>query len=416
MPEGLEMSAAPNGAACQPAFATGAEELPAGELPAVELFAGVVGQRDAVARLRRAAVGPVHAYLLVGPPGSGKRALARGFGAALLCPTGGCGACEVCRRALAGLHPDLLEVERAGAALGVDQVREVVRLAGRRPVEGHRQVMVIGDVHLGRLAMPALLKTLEEPPGDTVFVLLADAVASHMATIASRCVRVEIGPVPPGEIAAWLESEGMERSHAVEIAGAAGGSIERARLMSEDPGFLQRRELWASVPARIDGTGASVVVLAAELLASAESATEVLRRRHAEEMNELVSRAKEAGERALAGRKEIEERHHREERRFRVDELRAGMGVLAGVLRDRLVAAAGAPDPEQALDPEQASGLPDSSGLRSMPDAVAPSSGVRRWLEAVGYVEQSMVDLGRNPNEPLLLQVLLVRLSMALGA
>lgn len=69
-------------------------------LPAASLFAGVVGQADAVAQLRAAARHPVHAYLLVGLPGLGQRALVRGFAGALLCPLGGCGECDVCRRAL----------------------------------------------------------------------------------------------------------------------------------------------------------------------------------------------------------------------------------------------------------------------------------------------------------------------------
>ena len=94
---------------------------PVSATPAVDrsrhpvLFAGVVGQERAVARLWSAARRPVHAYLFHGPPGSGKRAAARGLAAALLCPDGGCGVCNSCRRALAGTHPDLVTVERTGA-------------------------------------------------------------------------------------------------------------------------------------------------------------------------------------------------------------------------------------------------------------------------------------------------------------
>src|SRR6516162_1857891 len=93
------------------------------------LFAGVVGQERAVAQLAAAARSPVHAYLLVGPPGTGKRAAAQAFAAALLCPNGGDGTCESCRQALAGVHPDLVVVERAGAAISVPQAAEITRLA-----------------------------------------------------------------------------------------------------------------------------------------------------------------------------------------------------------------------------------------------------------------------------------------------
>jgi len=102
------------------------------------LFDDAVGQDTAVDRLRASARRPVHAYLLVGPPGVGQEALVRGFAAALLCPDGGCGVCSTCRRTLAGVHPDLVEVHRSGASLSVDDARRVVRLAQRRPIESRR--------------------------------------------------------------------------------------------------------------------------------------------------------------------------------------------------------------------------------------------------------------------------------------
>ena len=84
------------------------------ERPVLSLFDEVVGQPRAVAALRAAAHHPVHAYLFRGPAGSGAAAAARAFAAAVLCPDGGCGHCETCRRALAGTHPDLVSVERTG--------------------------------------------------------------------------------------------------------------------------------------------------------------------------------------------------------------------------------------------------------------------------------------------------------------
>ena len=85
---------------------------PSTTMPAATLFDEVVGQPAAVAQLMAASRRPVHAYLLHGPPGSGKRPAARALAAALLCPDGGCGHCNTCRRALAGTHPDLVVVER----------------------------------------------------------------------------------------------------------------------------------------------------------------------------------------------------------------------------------------------------------------------------------------------------------------
>ncbi|MDQ1423295.1 MAG: polymerase subunit delta, partial [Acidimicrobiaceae bacterium] len=81
----------------------------------------IVGQPDAVVQLAAAASAPVHAYLFVGPAGSGKRAAGRAFAAALICADGGCGHCRDCRLALAGQHPDIREVERTGPAISVEQ-------------------------------------------------------------------------------------------------------------------------------------------------------------------------------------------------------------------------------------------------------------------------------------------------------
>src|SRR5687768_4088024 len=102
------------------------------------LYDDVVGQAAAVAALQAAARSPVHAYLFEGPPGTGKRTAARSFAAALLCPEGGCGACDVCARVRAGVHPDLVVYEREGARMAIDDARELARLAARSPAEGER--------------------------------------------------------------------------------------------------------------------------------------------------------------------------------------------------------------------------------------------------------------------------------------
>ena len=358
-------------------------------LPAPELFAGVVGQDAAVAQLRAAARRPVHAYLFVGGRGDGRHEIVRGFAAALLCPSGGCGHCEVCRRTLAGVHPDLVEFERAGASLSALAAREIVRLAARRPIEAHRQVLVVRDAQLVGASVPMLLKTLEEPPKATFFVLLADFVPADLATIASRCVRVDLRAVPAAELSAWLEGRGIDVELAAELADAAGGSVERARLLSEDPGFAARRALWQSVPSRLDGTGASVGALAAELVASAEMAAEPIRERHRQELEALAAAAEQTGARGVAGRKEIEDRHKRAERRWRTDELRSGLGTLAAAYRDRLVA----------------------SAPRGGTGSAGGDARMRELAGAVAAVEEAAVELVRNPNETLLLEALLVRLS-----
>ncbi|HVC71382.1 MAG TPA: hypothetical protein VNC61_14095 [Acidimicrobiales bacterium] len=365
-----------------------------GDLPVRALFSEVVGQDGAVDRLRAMAHRPVHAYLLVGPPGVGQRALVRGFSAALLCPRRGCGTCSTCRRALAGVHPDLVEVDRSGPSVTVDDARRIVRLAQRRPLEARRQVVAVSDLHLARLAAPVLLKTLEEPPGDTVFLMVAEMVPPELVTVASRCVRIDLPPVAPETLSSWLTGQGVEEGLAREMATAARGSVDRARLLVDDAGFAARRRVWRDVPGRLDGTGATVAGVAAELLAAAEEAVEPLRQRHASDLAVLAEQAERNGERGVSGRKEIEDRQHREERRMRADELKAGLAVLAGAYRDRLVA--------------EVSG-PRSSGAVRMAERVRELSGA---VEAVEAVCEEMV---RNPNESLMLEALLVRLSAVTG-
>jgi DNA polymerase-3 subunit delta' len=340
------------------------------------LYTEVIGQERAVAQLRAAAVAPVHAYLLVGPAGSGKRAAARSFAASLLCAHGGCGECIDCTRASAERHPDVVVVERQGPSISADQAREIVVLAARSPVEGARKVLVLVDFHLVQQQAPILLKTIEEPPESTVFVVLAEDVPRELVTIASRCVRIDFGAVPAERIAAALEAGGADPVLAAEVARAAIGRMDRARLLLTDADFAARRDAWRTVPRRLDGSGATAAVVADELLAHVKAAEEPLVARHQAELAALEERVRVSGERG-SGRRQLDERHRRERRRLRTDELRFGLATLLTVYRD----------------------------------ALAGSGDARGCLDAITAIEAANRELLRNPNETLMLQALLVRLS-----
>jgi DNA polymerase-3 subunit delta' len=352
--------------------------------PVPELFNEVVGQDEAVATLRAAARHPVHAYLFRGPAGNGGLAAAYGFAAALLCPDGGCGVCATCQRALAGSDPDLHIIRRSGASLSVDDAHQLVALAHRRPLQAARQVAIVTDVHLGGKAAPALLKTLEEPPGETVFVLLADDLTPELSTVASRCVQVAFSPVPRSVLVQWLTGRGVPADMAAVVADSSGGNPGRARVMVDDPDVAARSALWASVPEQLTGSGETAAQLARLVLESAEKAVEPLRTEHARQIERLTAEAKEMGERGLPGRKEILEHHQREERRWRTDALRAGLGALARAYGGRVV-----------------------GGVGTVPIGDMEA---RAAVDAVSLITETTRALPRNPNEALLLQSLFARL------
>jgi len=333
---------------------------------------------------------PVHAYLLHGPPGSGKRAAARGLAGALLCPSAGCGKCNSCRRALAGSHPDLVTVERSGATLDIDEARVITMRAQRRPLESARQVLMVNDIHLAGRAAPALLKTIEEPPASTVFVLVADDLPSSLTTIVSRCVQIPFDAISPTVMTAWLVDHGVDVALAESVAAASGGRLDRARLLVNDAGFAARQQRWRSVPTRLDGTGAAAATMSSELLASADEALAPLREQHAQEIAALVEQSEVGGSKGVPGRKQMEDRHKREERRWRTDDLRFGLATLAEVYRDRLV---------------------DTVGAATGPGSPGSASERRRAARQVDAISEASAALGRNANESLLMDALMVELS-----
>ncbi|HSB86818.1 MAG TPA: hypothetical protein VLD86_10935 [Ilumatobacteraceae bacterium] len=341
------------------------------------VWAAVVGQPQAIARLTRAAVDPVHAYLFVGPAGSTKHEASRAFAAMLMAGRDDPSQRDA-RLALAGVHPDVREIERHGARISAEQVADIIRNASLAPVEGTRKVMILHDFHL--LDAPAaarLLKTLEEPPESTIFIVLADQVTPELVTIASRCVRVVFTALSNEVVSAELVESGIDPDTALLAAEAAEGNLTRARVLATDPGLMARRDAFAAVASRLDGTGSTVVRLSAELLALIDAAAAPLAARQAAEIADLESRVAATGERG-SGRKQLEDQHKRELRRHRADELRSGLGVLAGSYRDALL-----------------------GGHLPRPDAAAT---------AVTRIHASLEAMERNPNETLLLQALLLDL------
>jgi DNA polymerase III subunit delta' len=343
----------------------------------VDVWADVVGQERAVQRLQAAASSPVHAYLLVGPEGAGKRSAARAFAATILAEGASPEETERHQRlALAEQHPDLRVVEPQGATVRREEAEAIVRHATRSPSEGRRKVVVgIGLQSIEDAAIGLMLKTIEEPPASTVFVFLATEVVPELVTIASRCNVIELHPVTPAAVAARLVAEGIDPGRAQAVAAAARGDLRRARLLASDERVAVRHRALLELPGRLDGTGARAAELAAEIKALIDDAQEPLDQRQAAEAAEIDERIERYGLRG-SGKKELEDRHKREVRRHRTAELRFAFATLAGVYRDAL---------PTAHRPEQ-------------------------LIAACRRIDDAAIALERYPNESLLLQALLARL------
>ena len=202
------------------------------------MWTQIAGQERVVARLRRAIeLGRVpHAYLFAGPPGAPMYDAGIALAMALSCTRArgeGCGECDACRKIAAGIHPDVVTLVREGAAqiVPIESVRnQVIARMGLPPHEGDVRVFLVEEAtSLAPPAANALLKTLEEPPARTLFVLCTTAPEQLLPTIRSRCQRVRFaggGALPSDADAA--RAERVERL-AAELAG------ERP-----EPGLAQR--------------------------------------------------------------------------------------------------------------------------------------------------------------------------------
>jgi DNA polymerase-3 subunit delta' len=234
-----------------------------------------------------------HAYLFAGPEGVGKRRVAYAFIARLLCsspdPTGeACGQCRHCRRVLetpgwyddkgpfpakddppqlAPRHPDVLTLVAHGNFIKISQVREALRVVPFQPVEAALRFVVIDDAHLmNDEAANALLKTLEEPPARTRFILVSSMPTNLLVTIRSRCQRIAFGRLADAEIAEILARRGADATLADNAIALAQGSARLAIALLDDPLVQQwdplaKRLLAASSPPEVHALAAVLAEL-----------------------------------------------------------------------------------------------------------------------------------------------------------
>ncbi len=189
-----------------------------------------------------------HAYLIAGPEGCGKRTLAREMACALVCETRAfpsCGECGPCRRMAAGNHPDVTEIEAEGKYIKIDQLREYAKALHYHSFEGGYKVGIIPECEMMREeAQNAFLKTLEEPPPDTVLILTTTNLSKIVPTIQSRCQLIRLGPLPLSVIKELVAKErDLDPEKAELVASLAQGNAVRALDMDLGMVVDKRKEI-----------------------------------------------------------------------------------------------------------------------------------------------------------------------------
>jgi DNA polymerase-3 subunit delta' len=253
----------------------------------MNVFDSLIGQEQAVAEMKHAAADAAkvaigergdamtHAWLIVGPPGSGRSTLALAFAASLVCSNGGCGECIDCRNVAAGIHPDVEHVVPEGIIYKVEAARNLIERASLLPTRSPWHVIVVEDVDRFRIeAASTLLKSLEEPPAQTVWLLCAPTVDDVAPTIRSRCRLVLLTSPTLSAIAEQLSARfGIDSAMAAFAARTAQGHIGRARAIATDENVRIRRKQIMDIPTNLRSVS-SCFELANNIVASANADTD----------------------------------------------------------------------------------------------------------------------------------------------
>ena len=209
----------------------------------------LLGQPEAISQLRQAVsdkdAGLQHAWLLTGPPGSGRSNAATAFAAALLCEKAGCGQCKSCRMVSSGSHPDVSVLATEKVIISIEEIRQLVASSHFGGSVGKYQIMIIEDAdRMSERSSNVLLKALEEPPAGTIWLLCAPSEADMLPTIRSRVRRIALKQPSTQTVADLLVArDGIERSLAMQVAAEAQGHIGMAlRLATSSDARARRKE------------------------------------------------------------------------------------------------------------------------------------------------------------------------------
>jgi DNA polymerase-3 subunit delta' len=345
---------------------------------------------------------PSHAYLFHGPAGTGKRTVARQFAAALLSdgapdPEGAAARVE------RGSHPDLTWVAPTGAAVMlVEDIDEpVVAAAARTPFESARRVFVIEAADtMNDQAANRLLKTLEEPASFVHLILLSDRPTEVLPTVASRCQHVRFDPLPPGELAARLESHGVapETARACALLSLGDGERALALAVEEGPDLRAAAEAFATAALTGELDGKPWQALLAQAKRAGERAGATVDAQLAATLELVPAKERKTHEREAA------ERRKRGARRASTGALDQGLALAGLWFRDLACIVDGAPD--LVLHADRGDRLRQQAAGRS----------AHEFRDALELVEDTRRRFALNVSDELACEALAYRLARRLAA
>ena len=284
-----------------------------------------------------------HAWLFTGPPGSGRSNAAKSFAAALVCKSGGCGECTDCITALKGTHPDVEILDTSGVSIKIDEIRELVsRSAWGASISPWRVVVIEDCDRMTEAAANALLKALEEPASQTVWLLCAPTLQDVIPTIRSRCRHLNLKTPSASEIAKFLETtSGTSKSDSELAARISHGHIGKARGFLKDSNFQSSRRKYFDLLFSIKSEASAIKAAGKFLDFVNERVDSILGEKEERETEELKNALQGTGRGLISGGakaiKDLEREQKSRLNRAIKDEIDGALLDYSTLLRDSLL-------------------------------------------------------------------------------